>query len=114
MKTGVVVSDHVTYSPDKQEVKIRVYDDTTGRELSPETDIKEQGKDVEINLSGTSNEIIPTEFGNNIDLLKKHYQSKGYKFISHTLVPQHFDHTSNGSSETDSNPQYIIFTWNMI
>ena len=107
LKTGVVVSDHVTYSPDKQEVKIRVYDDTTGRELSPETDIKEQGKDVEINLSGTSNEIIPTEFGNNIDLLKKHYQSKGYKFISHTLVPQHFDHTSNGSSETDSNPQYI-------
>ena len=107
LKTGVVVSDHVTYSPDKQEVKIRVYDDTTGRELSPETDIKEQGKDVEINLSGTSNEIIPTEFGNNIDLLKKHYQSKGYKFISHTSVPQYFDQTSNGSSETDSNPQYI-------
>ena len=110
MKTGVVVSDHVTYSPDKQEVKIRVYDDTTGRELSPvtaQTDIKEQGKDVEINLSGTSNEIIPTEFGNNIDLLKEYYQSKGYKFISHTLVPQYFDHTSNGSSETDSNPQYI-------
>ena len=110
LKTGVVVSDHVTYSPDKQEVKIRVYDDTTGRELSPvtaQTDIKEQGKDVEINLSGTSNEIIPTEFGNNIDLLKEYYQSKGYKFISHTLVPQYFDHTSNGSSETDSNPQYI-------
>ena len=107
LKTGVVVSDHVTYSPDKQEVKIRVYDDTTGSELSPETDIKEQGKDVEINLSGTSNEIIPTEFGNNIDLLKKHYQSKGYKFISHTSVPQYFDQTSNGSSETDSNPQYI-------
>lgn len=110
LKTGVVVSDHVTYSPDKQEVKIRVYDDTTGRELSPvtaQTDIKGQGKDVEINLRGTSNEIIPTEFGNNIDLLKKYYQSKGYKFISHTLVPQYFDHTSNGSSETDSNPQYI-------
>ena len=110
LKTGVVVSDHVTYSPDKQEVKIRVYDDTTRRELSPvtaQTDIKEQGKDVEINLSGTSNEIIPTEFGNNIDLLKEYYQSKGYKFISHTLVPQYFDHTSNGSSETDSNPQYI-------
>ena len=107
LKTGVVVSDHVTYSPDKQEVKIRVYDDTTGRELSPETDIKEQVKDVEINLSGTSNEIIPTEFGNNIDLLKKPYQSKGYKFISHTSVPQYFDQTSNGSSETDSNPQYI-------
>ncbi|QGY97441.1 YSIRK-type signal peptide-containing protein [Lactobacillus johnsonii] len=107
LKTGVVVSDHVTYSPDKQEVKIRVYDDTTGRELSPETDIKEQGKDVEINLSGTSNEIIPTEFGNNIDLLKEYYQSKGYKFISNTSVPQYFDQTSNGSSETDSNPQYI-------
>ena len=110
LKTGVVVSDHVTYSPDKQEVKIRVYDDTTGSKLSPVTaqaDIKEQGKDVEINLSGTSNEIIPTEFGNNIDLLKEYYQSKGYKFISHTLVPQYFDHTSNGSSETDSNPQYI-------
>ena len=110
LKTGVVVSDHVTYSPDKQEVKIRVYDDTTGSELSPvtaQTDIKEQGKDVEINLSGTSNEIIPTEFGNNIDLLKEYYQSKGYKFISHTSVPQYFDQTSNGSSETDSNPQYI-------
>ena len=107
LKTGVVVSDHVTYSPDKQEVKIRVYDDTTGRELSPETDIKEQGKDVEINLSGTSNEIIPTEFGNNINLLKEYYQSKGYKFISNTSVPQYFDQTSNGSSETDSNPQYI-------
>ena len=110
LKTGVVVSDHVTYSPDKQEVKIRVYDDTTGSELNPvtaQTDIKEQGKDVEINLSGTSNEIIPTEFGNNIDLLKEYYQSKGYKFISHTSVPQHFDQTSNGSSETDSNPQYI-------
>ena len=110
LKTGVVVSDHVTYSPDKQEVKIRVYDDTTGSELNPvtaQTDIKEQGNDVEINLSGTSNEIIPTEFGNNINLLKEHYQSKGYKFISHTSVPQHFDQTSNGSSETDSNPQYI-------
>ena len=110
LKTGVVVSDHVTYSPDKQEVKIRVYDDTTGSELSPvtaQTDIRKQGKDVEINLSGTSNEIIPTEFGNNIDLLKEYYQSKGYKFISHTSVPQYFDHTSNGSSETDSNPQYI-------
>ena len=110
LKTGVVVSDHVTYSPDKQEVKIRVYDDTTGSELSlvtAQTDIKEQRKDVEINLSGTSNEIIPTEFGNNIDLLKEYYQSKGYKFISHTLVPQYFDHTSNGSSEIDSNPQYI-------
>lgn len=110
LKTGVVVSDHVTYSPDKQEVKIRVYDDTTHSELSPvtaQTDIKKQGKDVEINLSGTSNEIIPTEFGNNIDLLKEYYQSKGYKFISNTLVPQYFDHTSNGSSETDSNPQYI-------
>ena len=110
LKTGVVVSDHVTYSPDKQEVKIRVYDDTTGSELNPvtaQTDIRKQGKDVEINLSGTSNEIIPTEFGNNIDLLKENYQSKGYKFISHTLVPQYFDHTSNGSSETDSNPQYI-------
>ena len=110
LKTGVVVSDHVTYSPDKQEVKIRVYDDTTHSELSPvtaQTDIRKQGKDVKINLSGTSNEIIPTEFGNNIDLLKKYYQSKGYKFISHTLVPQYFDHTSNGSSETDSNPQYI-------
>lgn len=110
LKTGVVVSDYVTYSPDKQEVKIRVYDDTTGSELNPvtaQTDIRKQGKDVEINLSGTSNEIIPTEFGNNIDLLKEYYQSKGYKFISHTLVPQYFDHTSNGSSETDSNPQYI-------
>ena len=110
LKTGVVVSDHVTYSPDKQEVKIRVYDDTTGSELSPvtaQTDIRKQGKDVEINLSGTSNEIIPTEFGNNIDLLKEYYQSKGYKFISHTSVPQYFDQTSNGSSETDSNPQYI-------
>ena len=110
LKTGVVVSDHVTYSPDKQEVKIRVYDDTTGSELNPvtaQTDIRKQGKDVEINLSGTSNEIIPTEFGNNIDLLKEYYQSKGYKFISHTSVPQHFDQTSNGSSETDSNPQYI-------
>ena len=110
LKTGVVVSDHVTYSPDKQEVKIRVYDDTTRSELSPvtaQTDIRKQGKDVEINLSGTSNEIIPTEFGNNIDLLKEYYQSKGYKFISHTLVPQYFDHTSNGSSEIDSNPQYI-------
>ena len=113
LKTGVVVSDHVTYSPDKQEVKIRVYDDTTGSELSPvtaQTDIRKQGKqgkDVEINLSGTSNEIIPTKFGNNIHLLKEYYQSKGYKFISHTSVPQHFDQTSNGSSETDSNPQYI-------
>ena len=110
LKTGVVVSDHVTYSPDKQEVKIRVYDDTTHSELSPvtaQTDIKEQGKDVKISLSGTSNEIIPTKFGNNIDLLKEYYQSKGYKFISHTSVPQYFDHTSNGSSETDSNPQYI-------
>lgn len=109
LKTGVVVSDHVTYSPDKQEVKIRVYDDTTGSKLNPVTaDItKEQGKDVKINLIGTSNEIIPTEFGNNIDLLKEYYQSKGYKFISHTLVPQYFDRTSNGSSETDSNPQYI-------
>lgn len=110
LKTGVVVSDHVTYSPDKQEVKIRVYDDTTGSELNPvtaQTDIRKQGKDVEINLSGTSNEIIPTEFGNNIDLLKEYYQSKGYKFISHTSVPQYFDQTSNGSSETDSNPQYI-------
>lgn len=110
LKTGVVVSDHVIYSPDKQEVKIRVYDDTTGSELSPvtaQTDIRKQGKDVEINLSGTSNEIIPTEFGNNIDLLKEYYQSKGYKFISHTSVPQYFDQTSNGSSETDSNPQYI-------
>ena len=110
LKTGVVVSDDVTYSPDKQEVKIRVYDDTTGSELSPvtaQTDIRKQGEDVEINLSGTSNEIIPTEFGNNIDLLKEHYQSKGYKFISNTSVPQYFDQTSNGSSETDSNPQYI-------
>ncbi|CCI87588.1 Putative mucus binding protein [Lactobacillus gigeriorum DSM 23908 = CRBIP 24.85] len=110
LKTGVVVSDHVTYSPDKQEVKIRVYDDTTGSELNPvtaQTDIRKLGKDVEINLSGTSNEIIPTEFGNNIDLLKEYYQSKGYKFISHTSVPQYFDQTSNGSSETDSNPQYI-------
>ena len=102
LKTGVVVSDHVTYSPDKQEVKIRVYDDTTGSELSPvtaQTDIRKQGKqgkDVEINLSGTSNEIIPTKFGNNIHLLKEYYQSKGYKFISHTSVPQHFDQTSNG------------------
>ena len=109
LKTGVVVSDHVTYSPDKQEVEIRVYDDTTDSKLNPVTAdiIKEQGKDVKINLIGTSNEIIPTEFGNNIDLLKEYYQSKGYKFISHTSVPQYFDHTSNGSSETDSNPQYI-------
>ena len=107
---GVVVSDHVVYAPDHQEVKIRVYDDTTGEELSPVTaqsELKEQGTDVAISAEGLSNEDIPTEFGGNIDLLKEYYESKGYKFVSNTVIPTKYDTTSNGDATTDSNPQYV-------
>ena len=109
-ETGVVVSDHVVYAPDHQEVKIRVYDDTTGEELSPVTaqsELKEQGTDVAISAEGHSNEDIPTEFGGNIDLLKAYYKSKGYTFVSNTGIPTKYDTTSNGDATTDSNPQYV-------
>lgn len=105
-----VLENTVKYAPVKQELQIRVYDDTTGEELSPVTaqsELKEQGTDVAISAEGHSNEDIPTEFGGNIDLLKAYYESKGYKFVSNTVIPTKYDTTSNGNAATDSNPQYV-------
>ncbi|WP_278897895.1 mucin-binding protein [Lactobacillus gallinarum] len=111
MKNGVVVSDHVTYAPDHQELKIRVHDDTTNQDLSPVTAqsdlIKEHGTTVAISADGHTDEATPADFSNNIDELKKYYESKGYKIVSTSEVPTKFDNTSNGDSLTDKTPQYV-------
>lgn len=110
MKSGVVVSDHVTYAPDHQELKIRVHDDTTDSELSPVTaqsELKEHGTTIAISADGHTDEAVPSDFSNNIDQLKKYYESKGYKIVSTSKVPAKFDNTSNGDSLTDKTPQYV-------
>lgn len=110
MKTGVVVSDHVTYAPDHQELKIRVHDDTTNQDLSPVTaksELKEHGTTIAISADGHTDEATPADFSNNIEELKKHYESKGYKIVSTSEVPAKFDNTSNGDSLTDKTPQYV-------
>ena len=110
MKNGVVVSDHVTYAPDHQELKIRVHDDTTDSELSPVTaqsELKEHGTTIAISADGHTDEPTPADFSNNIDELKKYYESKGYKIVSTSEVPAKFDNTSNGDSLTDKTPQYV-------
>lgn len=110
MKNGVVVSDHVTYAPDHQELKIRVHDDTTNQDLSPVTaqsDLKEHGTTIAISADGHTDEATPADFSNNIDELKKYYESKGYKIVSTSEVPAKFDNTSNGDSLTDKTPQYV-------
>lgn len=110
MKNGVVVSDHVTYTPDHQELKIRVHDDTTNQDLSPVTaqsDLKEHGTTIAISADGHTDEATPADFSNNIDELKKYYESKGYKIVSTSEVPAKFDNTSNGNSLTDKTPQYV-------
>lgn len=110
MKNGVVVSDHVTYAPDHQELKIRVHDDTTDSELSPVTaqsELKEHGTTIAISADGHTDEPTPADFSNNIDKLKKYYELKGYKIVSTSEVPAKFDNTSNGDSLTDKTPQYV-------
>ncbi|WP_238788482.1 mucin-binding protein [Lactobacillus crispatus] len=110
MKNGVVVSDHVTYAPDHQELKIRVHDDTTDSELSPVTaqsELKEHGTTIAISADGHTDEPTPADFSNNIEELKKYYESKGYKIVSTSEVPTKFDNTSNGTSTTDKTPQYV-------
>ena len=110
MKNGVVVSDHVTYAPDHQELKIRVHDDTTDSELSPVTaqsELKEHGTTIAISADGHTDEPTPADFSNNIEELKKYYESKGYKIVSTSEVPAKFDNTSNGDSLTDKTPQYV-------
>lgn len=111
MKNGVVVSDHVTYAPDHQELKIRVHDDTTDSELSPVTaqsDLKEHGTTIAISADGHTDEATPANFSNNIEELKKYYElKKGYKIVSTSEVPAKFDNTSNGDSLTDKTPQYV-------
>lgn len=110
MKNGVVVSDEVTYAPDHQELKIRVHDDTTDSELSPVTaqsELKEHGTTIAISADGHTDEATPADFSNNIEELKKHYESKGYKIVSTSEVPAKFDNTSNGDSLTDKTPQYV-------
>lgn len=110
MKNGVVVSDHVTYAPDHQELKICVHDDTTDSELSPVTaqsELKKHGTTVAISADGHTDEATPADFSNNIDELKKYYESKGYKIVSTSEVPAKFDNTSNGNSLTDKTPQYV-------
>ena len=111
MKNGVVVSDHVTYAPDHQELKIRVHDDTTDSELSPVTaqsELKEHGTTIAISADGHTDEPTPADFSNNIEELKRYYnKSKGYKIVSTSEVPAKFDNTSNGDSLTDKTPQYV-------
>ena len=111
MKNGVVVSDHVTYAPDHQELKIRVHDDTTDSELSPVTaqsELKEHGTTIAISADGHTDEPTPADFSNNIKELKRYYnKSKGYKIVSTSEVPAKFDNTSNGDSLTDKTPQYV-------
>lgn len=110
MKNGVVVSDHVTYAPDHQELKICVHDDTTNQDLSPVTaqsELKEHGTTISISSDGHTDEATPADFSNNIDKLKKYYELKGYKIVSTSEIPAKFDNTSNGTSTTDKNPQYV-------
>ena len=110
MKNGVVVSDHVTYAPDHQELKICVHDDTTNQDLSPVTaqsELKEHGTTIAISSDGHTDEATPADFSNNIDKLKKYYELKGYKIVSTSEIPAKFDNTSNGTSTTDKNPQYV-------
>ncbi len=110
MKNGVVVSDHVTYAPDHQELKIRVHDDTTNQDLSPVTaqsDLKEHGTTIAISADGHTDEATPADFSNNIEELKKYYESKGYKIVSTSEIPAKFDNTSNGTSTTDKTRQYV-------
>ena len=110
MKNGVVVSYHVTYAPDHQELKISVHDDTTDSELSPVTaqsELKKHGTTIAISADGHTDEPTPADFSNNIDKLKKYYESKGYKIVSTSEVPAKFDNTSNGDSLTDKTPQYV-------
>lgn len=110
MKNGVVVSYHVTYAPDHQELKISVHDDTTDSELSPVTaqsELKKHGTTIAISADGHTDEPTPADFSNNIDKLKKYYESKGYKIVSTSEIPAKFDNTSNGTSTTDKTPQYV-------
>ncbi|TVS30822.1 YSIRK-type signal peptide-containing protein [Lactobacillus crispatus] len=107
MKNGVVVSDHVTYAPDHQELKIRVHDDTTNQDLSPVTAQSDLKDTIAISADGHTDEATPADFSNNIDKLKKYYKSKGYEIVSTSEVPAKFDNTSNGTSTTDKTPQYV-------
>lgn len=110
MKNGVVVSYHVTYAPDHQELKISVHDDTTDSELSPVTaqsELKKHGTTIAISADGHTDEPTPADFSNNIDKLKKYYESTGYKIVSTSEIPAKFDNTSNGTSTTDKTPQYV-------
>ena len=107
MKNGVVVSDHVTYAPDHQELKIRVHDDTTNQDLSPVTAQSDLKDIIAISADGHTDEATPADFSNNIDKLKKYYKSKGYEIVSTSEVPAKFDNTSNGTSTTDKTPQYV-------
>lgn len=105
------IENTVKYAPDHQELKIRVHDDTTNQDLSPVTAqsdlIKEHGTTVAISADGHTDEATPADFSNNIDELKKYYESKGYKIVSTSEVPTKFDNTSNGDSLTDKTPQYV-------
>ena len=76
MKNGVVVSDHVTYAPDHQELKIRVYDKDS---KTPDQPLDTSKTNIAVDFTGDSFTNFPTSAATSVDDLIKYYESRGYK-----------------------------------
>lgn len=76
MKKGVVVSDHVTYAPDQQELKIRVYDKDS---KTPDQPLDTSKTNIAVDFTGDSFTNFPTSAATSVDDLIKYYESRGYK-----------------------------------
>ena len=99
------IENTVKYAPVKQELQVKVYDDDAD-DPSQALDTTKTGATVD--FIGNSETDFPTaDLHTNLEKLKQYYEGKNYIVKTLPVATGKFDHTSNGSSETDSNPQYI-------
>ncbi|CCI85510.1 mucus binding protein [Lactobacillus pasteurii DSM 23907 = CRBIP 24.76] len=97
MSDGLKVSDEVVYTPDMQQLILKVHDQDT------DTDLEDP-----ITYSGFSDESVGNDPVNKMSELIKKYQELGYDLVSVPIIDQKYDTTSNYGQAEDSEPQTFM------
>ena len=98
------LTETVNYTPNDQQLQIRVFDDTT--DPDSKTDLGAGQSGDQVNFSGKTDETVPDDVKAKVDDLIKYYEGKGYVLVSTGTIPTKYDNTDN-TGDTDSAVQHV-------
>lgn len=87
----------VVYTPEKQELQLKVYDQDTGKYL-----------DATESFFGVTDQDVDQTVQTSLDKLKEQFTTWGYEIVKTPVLDKTYDNTDNGTSEIDKHPQEFV------